>query len=392
MTQGLFTAVSGIRANQTRMDVISNNIANVNTVGFKSSSVNFATVFSRTVSGGTAPNGLLGGTNPRQVGSGVFAQEIAANHNAGGTQFTGRNTDLMVQGEGFFAIERIDVNSGNTSTDFYLTRAGNFSLDSDGNLVSASGNRVRGSSLLNGSTTASLGRINIPLEFQIYKGVDVNNNVINSMISPLGTSQVQMDTDYLALYGVAAPGSIVSSVELRNFTIGTDGSIMATYSNGDRITVRSDPTATGQREIIHLPFEGGTYSFTGGDPQDAGQTGQVADRRVFDGGTPDVLATGGEPMEGMQMQIQMATVVNPQGLLYDGNNNFLISANSGSADFGVPGSGAKGSILSGALESSNVDIAGEFSNMIITQRGIEAASRVVRSQSEILQTIINNTV
>src|SRR6478609_1410466 len=129
MGQGLYTAVSGIRANQTAMDVISNNIANVNTLGFKSSNANFATVYATTITGGSSPNGTLGGTNPMQVGNGALVSEIASNFGQGGTQFTGRSTDVMINGNGFFAVERVDINNPTDTTAYSLTRAGNFSLD-----------------------------------------------------------------------------------------------------------------------------------------------------------------------------------------------------------------------------------------------------------------------
>src|SRR5262249_51248688 len=154
MSQGMFSAVSGINANQAKLNVVSNNIANVNTLGFKSSSVNFATVFASTISGGTPPNRVVCGTNPQQAGKWALISEIASNFGQGGTQFTGRNTDMMINGDGFFAVERVDNNNGNNSTDFYLTRAGNFTLDSQGNLVTSSGNRLRGTSQVSGTSSA----------------------------------------------------------------------------------------------------------------------------------------------------------------------------------------------------------------------------------------------
>src|SRR5262245_22110226 len=129
MSQGLFTAVSGIRANQTKLNVIANNLANVNTVAFKSSNVNFKNVFAQTISAGTRPGSNIGGTNPKQVGNGVTVAEIPANFSQGGSLFTGRAGDLLISGEGFFTIERIDPNLGANNQGFFLTRAGNFSLD-----------------------------------------------------------------------------------------------------------------------------------------------------------------------------------------------------------------------------------------------------------------------
>ena len=309
------------------------------------------------------------------------------------------------------------------------TRAGNFTRDSDGNLVTSAGNRLRGSSQVNGNLTETLGRAQVPLEFLVTKALDENGNVQDILYSPVGTDAVTITADFNSVHGydptdpldanVANWQLSTVTVELRSFSIGTDGSLTATYSNGDQITVRTndqsitdastagDPTLI-RREIVHRPYEGGDYAAgdfqTGdnpyGDGDDAvgysnGMTGQVNARAVFTGGlgsNPVGWPPGFDPMEGMQLQMQMATVTNPAGLLYDGANNYLQGANSGDINFGTPGNGSRGSILAGALESSNVDIAGEFTAMTVTQRGIEAASRVIRAQSEILQTIINNTV
>lgn len=394
MTQGMFSAVSGIRANQTKLNVISNNIANVNTLGFKSSSANFATVFASTITGGTPPNGTIGGTNPRQMGNGTLVSEVASNFSQGGTQFTGRNTDLMLNGEGFFAVERVDANNGNNSTDYYLSRAGNFTLDSGGNLVTSSGNRLRGSSQISGNAVATLGRVKLPSNFLITKDLDGNNAVLQTHFSPLNT-----DTSAGGPIDTAKNAGTVTQltipVQLQSFSVSADGAISAKYSNGDIITVRTnqatvtaapnDPS-TWRREVVHRPYEGGTFAASDVTAQDAGAVDQVGASAVFDGGVG--LAVGGAGMEGMQLQLQVASVTNPAGLLYDGNNNFLISANSGSTEFGVASSGSRGSINAGALESSNVDLAGEFTNMIIAQRGLEAASKVVRTQSEVMQTII----
>ncbi|MEM0951565.1 MAG: flagellar hook-basal body complex protein [Cyanobacteria bacterium P01_H01_bin.74] len=394
MTQGMFSAVSGIRSNQTRLNVISNNVANVNTLGYKSSSANFATVFSSTISGGSPPNGTLGGINPLQIGSGSLVSEIASNFSQGGSQFTGKNTDLMVNGDGFFALERIDTNNGTNPTDFFLTRAGNFTLDSNGNLVSSSGNRVRGTSQILGNSNTTLGRVKIPTEFLITKDLDANSNVLESHFSPIGTSTAAGGPIALAINPGAA-SQFTTPVQLQSFSIGVDGSVAARYSNGDIISVRTNQaTVTAninnpelwRREIIHQPFEGGTYSASNLEASDSGTVDQLGASAVFDGGVG--LGVAGPGMEGMQLQLQTASVINPSGLLYDGSNNFLIGANSGTPDFGVASSGSRGGINAGALESSNVDLAGEFTNMIISQRGLEASSRVVRTQSEVLQTII----
>jgi flagellar hook protein FlgE len=390
MTAGLFAAVSGVRANQTRINVISNNIANVNTVGFKSSSVNFATVFASTITGGNAPTGTLGGTNPKQLGSGVSVAEIPSNFNQGGTQFTGRNTDLMINGEGFFAVERVDSNLGTENSAFYLTRAGNFSLDSSGNLVSSSGNRVRGTSQLSGTDPTTLTSIKIPQEMLIVKDLDANGGIVGTHFAQVGTA----GSDITAAMASSATSQNIAAVKLVNFSIGSDGAITATYSNGDRISVRTDvstlsptdPTAA-RREIIHLPAEGGTF---GADNDGNGSPSQATDGGIVNQINEVFTApTGGNALEGMQLQLQTATVTNPAGLMYDSNNNFLPGPNSGTTNFGVPANENRGNLQTGSLESSNVDLAAEFTSLIVAQRGLEAGSKVIRAQSEVMQSIIN---
>ncbi|MBX2861363.1 MAG: flagellar hook-basal body complex protein [Vampirovibrio sp.] len=398
MSQGLFAAVSGVRANQTRLNVISNNVANVNTVGFKSSSVNFATVFAQTITGGTRSNGNLGGTNPRQIGNGVLVAEIPADFSQGGTQFTGRGTDLLINGEGFFAVERVDQNLGSVNASFFLSRAGNFSLDSLGNMVTVSGNRVRGTSQLSGSVPATITTVQIPQEMVIVKDTNAAGTIVQTHLAGIGEATANIT----AARNAGATGQNIATVQLVNFSIGSDGSITGTYSNGDRISVRTDPNTVSttdptqaRREIVHLPSEGGTYGADNDNdaaPSTASDDGIVTQIGIglagVDGGS---LGTANGPfsdMDGRQLQLQTATVTNPQGLLYDGNNNFLISANSGNTFFGVPGNESRGSLQAGALESSNVDIAAEFTNLVITQRGLEAASRVITAHSQVMQTII----
>ena len=393
MSQGLFTAASGIRVNQTGLNIVANNIANVNSVGFKASSARFANVFASTISGGTPPSGTLGGTNPQQIGNGTLISDIPTDFSQGGTQYTGRATDMMINGNGFFVVERLDANIGSNNSGFYLTRAGNFSLDSNGNLITANGNRVKGSSQSTGSGPTTQTNVRIPQEFIVTKDLDANNNIIGTHLAGLGVTNAAVAA--AAVAGTAS--QITTTVKLVNFTMGSNGGITATYSNGDRISVRLDQNTVdpvdatvARNEILHLPAEGGQFSpglnTAAGVPSDAADDGvvdQIAGFPVFN------APAGGNALEGMEMNVQSAAVTNPAGLIYDGNNNFLIGANSGEVYFGHPGAENRGALNSGALESSNVDIAREFTNMIVLQRGLEASSRVIRTHSEVMQTVIN---
>lgn len=146
MSQSLYTAMSGISAATTDLEVISNNVANVNTTGFKSSSVNFSDVYYRTLSSGSIASGSSGGTNPVQVGVGTQVSSITRDFSAGSATATGVDTDLMIEGDsGFFTVRSTDGS-------VYYTRAGNFSWDDKGNLVTSEGYKVLGTD----STLSSL--------------------------------------------------------------------------------------------------------------------------------------------------------------------------------------------------------------------------------------------
>ena len=130
MMRSLYSAVSGLRNHQTKMDVIGNNIANVNTVGFKEGRTSFKDMLSQTVQGAAAPSANQGGTNPMQVGLGVTLGSIDTIMSQGSAESTGKNTDLMLQGDGFFVL--------NDAGKQVFTRAGAFDTDANGNLVDTS--------------------------------------------------------------------------------------------------------------------------------------------------------------------------------------------------------------------------------------------------------------
>lgn len=154
MSQSLYTAMSGISSATTDLEVISNNVANINTTAFKSSSVNFSDVYSETISYGSVAAGTTGGKNPVQVGVGTQVSSISKNFNTGSATATGKSTDFMIQGAGFFTVESADLKT-------YYTRAGDFSWDNMGNLVTSDGYKVLGAgSIL--STTSSASTVRVP--------------------------------------------------------------------------------------------------------------------------------------------------------------------------------------------------------------------------------------
>ncbi|PID54080.1 MAG: hypothetical protein CSA58_05360 [Micrococcales bacterium] len=279
MLRSLFTGISGLKSHQTMMDVTGNNIANVNTNGYKSSSSQFQDTLSQLLNAASAPVGAgRGGTNPAQVGLGVKLAGITTNFGQGSTQMTGRSLDMLINGDGFFTVQ-------NGNQEMY-TRAGSFSLDRDGNVVTLQGDKVRGY-----APGAAAG-------------------------DPLTDLQIVLDDP--------------TNGKLESFTIGPDGVITGVYANGTRQEV-------------------GTLA--------------------------------------------IARFANPAGLEKAGNSLYRVSANSGVAgtnpETGKPGEPGFGTITTGALEMSNVDLATEFTNMIISQRGFQANSKIISTSDEILQELVN---
>src|SRR3954453_11342725 len=150
MLRSLFSGISGLRVNQTMLDVTGNNIANANTTGFKSSGTVFQDTLSQMLTAGSAGNPQRGGTNPIQVGLGVQVAGTSGNFTQGSNQTTGRPTDMMINGDGFFVVQQ-----GNNLT---YTRAGSFSWDPQGNLVAPDGKFVMGyAALANGTVDVAGG-------------------------------------------------------------------------------------------------------------------------------------------------------------------------------------------------------------------------------------------
>jgi len=137
MTQAFYTAIGGMAAGQTKITVVADNIANMNTIGFKASNVNFSDVYYRTSSTGQAPTGQMGGINPKQTGIGVQTASITRDFSAGTTLTTGLNTDLCINGSSFFTV-------ASPTVEILYTRDGNFTVDADGHMVTSSGYKLLG--------------------------------------------------------------------------------------------------------------------------------------------------------------------------------------------------------------------------------------------------------
>ncbi|TFD60251.1 flagellar hook protein FlgE [Cryobacterium suzukii] len=395
MLRSLYSGISGLRSHQTMLDVTGNNIANVNTTAFKASAAQFQDTLSQLTEAAGGATATTGGTNPAQVGLGVQVAGISTNFAQGSSQATGKTTDFMINGDGFFVTSLGD--------EILYTRAGSFNFDSAGRLVSPDGAIVQGWGATNGVVNAggATGNMTLPV-----------GAIVPASASTAATFSGNLPSD-------AADGTILT----RNVDVFDD--------LGNLRTVSLDFTRTATPD-------GWTVGQTGGDPADAVQltaetaadgtptgdfgdvTGFVVDKITMNlndlkgfaglatvaGNTDDGNAAGtlnsytlgadgtlvGLFSNGQQQaigRIALATFVNPGGLEKAGSSAYRATFNSGGAELGTAGTGSLGSLTSGALEMSNVDLSQEFTNLIVAQRGFQANARIITTSDEVLQELTN---
>ena len=297
MLRSLYSGVSGMRSFQTKMDVIANNIANVNTAGFKAGRANFQDMLSQTISNaqGASANGI-GGVNSQQIGLGVRVGSIDTIMTGGILQPTNRDMDFAIEGEGFFTLSSVYSEDDDVDiTHFSYTRDGSFFKDNEGNLVNSSGFRVMG-----------------------YENIGDNE-----------TPEFEVDNDDPQLIALRIENYYEGDEdqELESYSIDGAGVISARYRGVDEIVV----------------------------------IGKIA----------------------------MTRFSNPEGLEKAGGNNYRPTNNSGQPLFGQSGENGYGYIRQGYLEASNVDLATEFTEMIVTSRAYQANSRSITTSDEMLQELIN---
>ncbi len=412
----MLAGVASIKAQQTRMNVIGNNLANVNTTAYKDSRVTFQDMLSQTIRGATRPSGSLGGTNAVQYGLGVLVSSTDINSGQGSLNATNRPTDFAIQGNGFFTVSNGDAVS--------YTRDGSFSLDAEGDLVhSATGQR-----LLGWTADSATGII------------DTNSPIgPSSTISiPIGARTAVQQTTQInwtgnldsRVFGAGTPGTTSGLVRVYDslgdqhditLSITSDSTTANKWNwsvagaNGDTITggtgsMTFDPT-TGQMltgspgtVTVNPPASTGTPSFTMGldlstisqlatdmqiqaSSQNGFAPGSLSSFSVGSDGIVTGLYTNGltRPLG----EIAMAIFPNPTGLQRMGSNLWQATDNSGVPVVGAPSTGGRGQISAGFLEQSNVDISNEFTDLIVTQRGFQANTKVVTTVDEMLQDLIN---
>jgi flagellar hook protein FlgE len=413
MMRSLFAGVSGLKNHQVRMDVIGNNIANVNTLGFKAGRVTFKEGFAQMLQGAGAPQDGQGGTNPMQVGLGMRIGSMDTIFTQGNLETTGVNTDLAVQGDAFFVVKK-----GGQS---FYTRAGNFTLDSDGRLVSATnGYAVQGRMATNGVFASDVvGDIRLPVG-QKAPAAATSETVLGGNLNAQAEIGTQVNTSitvYDSQGGAHEIGLVLEKTAANTWSITPDtdplpegvasitltGDGNLTFNADGTLTERDNPTITvtptgGEFEDIEFTLNLGSGSLNGITQFAGSTTAALQGQDGYSWGTMQSFSidrTGtitGAFSNGITMalgQVVLADFNNPGGLMRNGENMYSTSSNSGEAVMNFASETSPSSIASGALEMSNVDLTQEFTNMIVAQRGFQANSKVITSTDEMLQEIVN---
>lgn len=407
MLRSLFTAINSLRYHQMYMDVVADNLANVNTPGFKGSAFTFKDQIAQMISSGSAPTTTLGGVNPTQVGLGTNVGSITRVFTQGALQSTGRDLDIAISGDGFFIY-----NNGTNQT--FYSRDGGLTLDGQGYLVNAStGARIQGwmaNAAGTVNTAGGLTGINIPIDASVARATQ------NAYLSGNLDSTSAIGSTYNVTIGVYDALGALHSVALQFTRAGANQWTMATTTIDGVANVQNagsvtfDP-ATGQYDpasgsgTITVPGSTGTTNFNvtldlAGLTQLAesstaalnSQDGLAAGELVgfnISGNTGEIFGVYSNGAQRLMAQLAMADFNNPGGLTRVGENLYLPSLNSGVARVGVANTGGRGTVSSGTVEGSNVDMSREFTNMILAQRGFQASTRIITTSDEMLQELVN---
>lgn len=437
MMRSLFSAVSGLKAHQTKMDVIGNNIANVNTVAYKSQSVTFGDVYYQTTQVATGPNEASGkgGTNAKQIGLGSTVGAISVDPTAqGASERTDNTWDLMISGDKFFVVS----NAGNT----YFTRAGDFTTDLDGAIVTQSGANVMG---WKADADGNIIKDRVQALYATSPeytytapaattGVTITGNVdsretgdiaytVNFYDSLGNEYQATLNLTYdskdaaagTTSYNVVG-GSVTMNGQPTELSVSCDSQVVFNTNTGASIVGNAglaltftDNSADGSGNIANIGTNNGNTSTINLDA--SGLTMYAAASNI--NATMGINGTGAGKAVGKMTsvgvneagqivasysngdtkkigQIAVASFTNPSALEKVGDNLYAATLNSGSFDgIGEDISESSGKITSGYLEMSNVDLADQFTNMITTQRGYQANSRIITVSDTMLEELIN---
>jgi len=413
MNLAFSTALSGLTASSTAINVVGNDLANLNTTGYKANELAFSDLMSQT----------LGGSGS-QMGMGVGQVSSYARYTQGSLQNTGSPTDAAIQGNGFFVVK------DNNNQQLY-TRDGAFQVNSSGQLTTATGELVQGWNSLNGNvdTNAPISAISVPLGATIPAtpttgmklGVNLDSRATvgtsgATFSAPVQVVDSQGNVHTLSAsftktaankwdYSVTIPQSDLASSSASNvvasgsLTFDANGQLTspATTADPQTITIAGLADGAGDMSIGWNLYDPSTNqglltqvaenSGVASTWQDGLAAGQISDVSLQNGGLLVAKYSNGKQLT--VGQVALASISNPASLSAVGNNNLAATSATGAASIGVPSSGSRGQIVAGSLESSTVDIAQEFTNLLTFERGYQANSRVITASDQILQETVN---
>jgi len=403
------TALSGLAANNTALDVVGNNLANLNTTGFKNDSILFKDIMGQT-SGSTV------------IGAGVATTGTSKQFTQGSIQPTAGPLDAAIEGNGLFVLRS---NAGAT----LYTRAGSFKFDGTGTLVTGTGEKVQGWTSVNGvlSTNGNIGDISITAiasqsptattKMTLAANLDASAPTGTKFATPLQVVD-SLGVTHVLTYSFTKTGSnawdydvSIPGEDLTGGTAGTPTSLASGSLAFDSTGALTSPapgspvniaTTTGLTSGANdLVMDWSLYSPDGtslitqfaqtsaasSTSQDGILAAQLTGIKLGDNGT--LMANFSSGKQIAIAQIALAAIGNPDSLISAGNNNFTVGTETLTPTVGLPNTGNRGTILGGSLESSNVDLAREFTNLIIYQRGYQANAKVITSQDQIDQVLLN---
>jgi flagellar hook protein FlgE len=409
MLTSFSTALSALTADETAINVVGNNLANLNTPGFKDTVVSFTDLLSQSLNAHT------------QVGGGVGSPVTLNNFAQGAITATGGPLDAAIQGSGFFIVA-----GPNNSTEY--TRGGNFQVNSAGTLETSTGEAIQGWTAASDGTlntnapladiTVPTGTLTVPIATTastVSLNLDSTATVANGSFSTSVTAYDSLGTSHVITYTFTPTGTpnqwnYSATIPAGDATTVTPATGTLTFdSNGNLISpLPTDPqpviTATGMTDgASDMNITWNLYNGANGTTPTITQFAQTsATNAVTQNGAASSnlssvnLGNGGQVIalydNGQQVvvgQMAMASIRNPDSLLGVGDNNYLASGNTALPAIGLPGTGGRGTVLGQSVEASNVDMATEFTNLIVFQRSYEASAHVVTTVDQMSQDTIS---
>ena len=410
MFDSFSTALSALSADTTAIDVVGNNMANLNTVGYKSDDVQFSDLISQ----------QLGGASSNfSIGLGVGPAQNVKQFTQGSMSQTNGPLDAAISGDGFFVVQ-------DTTGQQLYTRAGNFQLAKDGSLLTANGDHVQGwnATGTNLNLSAPIGNVMLPVNGVVPATATANlsltANLDSSAVvgssaatfsSPVQVVDSQGSTHILTFsftktganawsYTVTIPQADLGAggnnqIATGNLSFDANGQL-TTPASGKPVALKVTGLADGASDMnVNWSLYNGTQglltqfaqtSGVSGNTQDGMQAGQITKIAMSDNGA--IVASYSNGQQSTVAQIALASIQNPSTMISVGNNNFRTTIDTAAPAIGTANSGGRGKIIGGSLENSTVDIAQQFTDLMAFQRSYEAASKVITTSDQMLQTLI----